>query len=531
MAFKTMRLLYAVQFEIADQADPNRASGTGVLKSVSSWISEWYSVRKSIEISFPETGGTLSPAPSHDVTVTQELSTNSRVIHTGVSWSYPDDNDGNLLWHTRIEIAEFGGMTEFSFQLFLDSIQYLIAPVEFTLRRPRLIGTMLRQFTCSCGDVVLSLEPRELRAETIEDFLKSRLLSVRRRLPIVLVSRTPVSSKWLIDPSDVASSLAGIAETYYLADKWAAFTLTDAIGKLYSCFNGAVRIYWPDFDLAESPYSPVYTPEKLNHLNGPITDILFRQLAAISAFRYVTGPVTTDAREHLQDEKYRHIEELRAAAEDRGDYRELLELSDKENAELHKDNRDLREENASLKSSLELAQENFRAINQSHQEVETRGLEASSEEPETEPRSVEEAVAMAKERYPETLAFQESALESARESPFMQHKKVHQALLAMHEVCLAWRKSRKTKTPMGTFESAFSAKGFVYKPKESITSRGKWSDEYEMPYQGDRVSIEQHIALGKGGPDTCLRIHFHTDEKEEKFIVAHVGRHKTNTRT
>ncbi|MGC2322664.1 MAG: hypothetical protein WA463_08550, partial [Terriglobales bacterium] len=107
----------------------------------------------------------------------------------------------------------------------------------------------------------------------------------------------------------------------------------------------------------------------------------------------------------------------------------------------------------------------------------------------------------------------------------------YQALSAIHEVCLSWRQSRKTKTPMGTFEQAFSMKGFVYKSRESMTSTGKWANEYEMIYKGQRVSIEPHLALGKGGPDTCLRIHFYTEEEEEKFVIAHVGRHKTNTRT
>jgi hypothetical protein len=526
-----MRLLYAVQFEIAPSAEAKPTLAADVLKTVSSWISEWYFTRKSIVITFPASGGVIAPSYNHDLSVSHGVSDGGKVSHTIVSWSYPDENDGNLFWHSRMEIGEFGGLVEFSLQLFLDSTQYLIAPVEFKLRRPRLIGTLLRQFNCVCGDVRLSLEPREVRAETISDFTSTRLLSPNRRLPVVLVSRTPLSGKWLIDPSELADPLAGIAETYYLADKWAAFALTDAVGKLYSCFNGAVRVYWPDFDPAESPFSPIYLPEKLNQIGGKLSDILFGQLAKISAFRYVTGPVTTDAREHLQENRRLEMEELKAAAADRGDLDELLELAVKENTELLGQNGELREQNESLKASLQLAQENFRAICQSQGEDEISGTEIAAEEPGSNPQSVEEAVMAAKEEFGNTLVVQESALESARESPFMQHKKVYQALLAMHEVCLSWRQSRRTKTAIGAFEQVFERKGFTYKPRESMTSKGKWSDEYEMSYKGDRVSIEPHLALGKGGPDTCLRIHFYLDEQDEKFIVAHVGRHKTNTRS
>jgi hypothetical protein len=61
-----------------------------------------------------------------------------------------------------------------------------------------------------------------------------------------------------------------------------------------------------------------------------------------------------------------------------------------------------------------------------------------------------------------------------------------------------------------------------------MTSTGKWAGEYEAMYGGRKVSIEQHLALGKGGPDTCLRIHFYTDNEQGKYVIAHVGRHKTN---
>src|SRR6266567_5670737 len=33
-------------------------------------------------------------------------------------------------------------------------------------------------------------------------------------------------------------------------------------------------------------------------------------------------------------------------------------------------------------------------------------------------------------------------------------------------------------------------------------------------------AIEQHLAIGKGGPDTCLRIHFYTDDEQGKYVVA-----------
>ena len=451
-----------------------------------------------------------------------------------MNWSYPGEVDGNLFWNSRVEIGEFGNRVEFSFQLSFDSAQYLISPVDFHLRRPRIVGILLKEFRCSCGDSELSLEPNEIEVGQIHDFVANRLLSRTRRIPIVLLSRASALEKMLVDPNRLADRLAGIAETYSLKDKWAGFELTDSIGKIYSCYNGALRIYWPGFDPTRSPFSPIYLPEKLTQIGDRVTDELLGLFAGISAFRYVRGPVTTDAIEYLQAERARETETLKADAKERGDLSELLDLASQENEELLKRNGALREENALLNANLALAHENFRAISQTLEVDDVAAHSGSAHLHDgflLEPKSVEEAVVAAKESFGSTLVIQDSALDSARDSPFKQFSKVQQALLAMHEVCLTWRSARKKRAPMGTFEAAFQSKGFEFKPRESTTARGKWGDEYEMTYASKRVSIEPHLALGKGGPDTCLRIHFFIDEDQDKFVVAHVGRHKTNTRS
>lgn len=529
-----MRLLYAVEFEVArkDGATP-LTLGAEVLQHVVWWVTDWYLTRRDIKIELENTAGAFSPVFGHDLELTEISSSIPPVKHTILNWSYPDDNDGNLYWSSRVEIGEFDGRVEVSFQLAFDSSQYLISPVEFSLRRPRLVGLLLKDFRCTCGDMELSLQPREVGVAQVEDFVTNVLCSPTRRLPIVLVSRTVSLENPLIDPNRVSDSLAAIAGTYCLADKWAGFSLRDSIGKIYSCYNGAVRVYWPGFDPALSPFSPIFLPERVVQAGNRLTEDLFRQFAGISAFRYVRGPVTTDAIEHLQRERAKETERLKAAAKESGDWSELLDLASQENEELRKDKRRLTEEVSTLKASLDLAHENFRAISLG-QAAGAGSDEASPIVQDAhgfEPNSVEEAVSTARDEFGATLIFLDSALESATSSPFKQPNKVYQALLAMHEVCLSWRDSLRKKLPMGTFESAFEKRGLEYKPRESMTSKGKWGEEYQTTYRNDRVSIEPHLALGKGGPDTCLRIHFYIDEKEQKFVVAHVGRHKTNTRS
>jgi len=524
-----MRSLYAVQFEVASpKSDDTLDVAEETLRVVDSWISEWYLFRKGIKIEFPVAGGYLNPCQNHELTVSRGVSELGKASHSTVSWSYPEENDGNLLWHSRCEVSKFGGLTEFSFQLLLESIQFYIAPVEFKLQRPRLIATLLRQFVCTHGDERLSTEPRSLSAQGVPEFVQTHLLSRSRRVPIVVVSRTPISEKWLVDPTELADRLAGIAEVQVLDDQWAGYALSDEVGKIYSCYNGAVRLYWPDFDSEASPYSPIYTPDKVRELGGRLVEIIFRQLAAMSAFRFVPGPVAVDALDFLGEQKRKELESIMKAAQERGDYEQFVQMWEKENAELKEKLRQLQEENADLRAGLQLSQDNLRAMWRA-QDVEGIGTAEPVPEEETEPESLEEAVRMAQSNFSETLVFLESAITSAKDSPFKRPKRVSQALLAMHEVCQEWRKSRKGKVAIGLLERRFADKGFTYKPRESMTSTGKWAREYEATYRGRKVPIEEHLALGKGGPDTCLRIHFYKDDEEEKYVIAHVGRHKTNT--
>jgi hypothetical protein len=528
-----MRPLYATQFEVVPRGSMSSGElSAEVLRAIGGWVSEWYLTRKNVTIYFPVGSGTIRPTEGHEVTVGRNVSSNARISHSTVSWAYPYEKDGNILWHSICEVSEFDGQVEFSLQLSLDSLQFYIAPIEFDLKRPRVIGTLISQFDCVYGDTHLSLKPLSVSAQEVANFVQKRLCSKQRRLPIVLISKAQITNKAFVEPFELSERLAGIAEVYVLDDKWAGYALTEQIGKLYGCYSGAIRVYWPDFQFNEAPFSPIYLPERLQTRGGALVEDLFRQFSAISTFRFVHGPVAVDALEALATQKQSEIERIRAVAQESGDYEELLKVADQENSILRSQLNAEHMDNDSLRSSLRLSQENMQAVWQTHEDSrETSSPETLHDDNELDPGSVEEAVEFAQGHFSDTLTFLGAAIESASKSPFKQPRKVYQALLAMHEVCYSWRQSRKTRTPMGSPEQSFATKGFTYKPRESNTSKGKWSDEYETTYQGIRVSIEQHLALGKGGPDTCLRIHFYTDEKEQKYVVAHVGRHKTNTST
>lgn len=59
----------------------------------------------------------------------------------------------------------------------------------------------------------------------------------------------------------------------------------------------------------------------------------------------------------------------------------------------------------------------------------------------------------------------------------------------------------------------------------SPTSPAKWPHEYERRYDGRRITLGPHLALGEGSSEACCRIYFHLDEERRCFVVGHVGNH------
>ncbi len=526
-----MRLVYALQFSITPPTGVVDVSLPDMIKTdVQEWISSWYKQRKDIELSVPATSEVLSPLPFHSLEASFGKAS-SGGVHQAITWRYPAEPDDRLLWESRCEWASLGVETEFSFLLRIASREFLVAPPQFDIRRPRIVRAIISKYRCRSGGCDLSLLPQRVGVATL-DVLLLALGSNERRLPIVLFSVDSYSEKPLADPVDTQDKLVGLAHVFVL-DKWASFKLTDALGKSHSCFNGAIRIYWPGFDPSgDASENPILFPDRIESIHAEdrlVSDHLLRWFAPISSLRFAYGRVPREASAAVQAERQAEIQALREKAKVAGDYDELLRMADEEMAALKKQNAELSQRLESRDDELATAKANMAAL--SLAQAPGIALVATGIVTEAPIRSVRAAVDLAERRFADTLIFLKTAFASADDSPYGQPDKVLQALEAMHDVCRVWRESTQRKESMGSMEEAFASRGFTYKAKESVTSTGKWGEEYTALYDGTRVSVEPHLALGKGGPDTCLRIHFFKDEDEGRFVVAHVGRHKTNLRT
>lgn len=518
-----MRTVYAVSLGLSTRNDTLKASDL-----LSTWIEGWYK-RRGVNFSPPSLDAT--GASSHEPAEGHLFRCSVRALTREpakklleIDWHYPDDYDKGLAWSIRVRMIVGPAAATITLQLAVVGTQFSIQPASIKLGPPRIARELTSLASATLGGYPYSSFPQTVRAEALEPVCEL-LLDAKRPFPVVLVSHDLATERPLIDVDRLAGGVAGLMRVYELADKWAAFRLTEEFGKPFSCYAGAVRIYWPGLTLADDPFKhPAWMPWRLRQLTH--TDELAAQLfstgAEATSFRFFEPADLAELRSEL-DEEERNARRNESSDDADQLLEQLVEAEDVLKA---------------LRQQLTLSQTENRTLRQNLDALIGAPNTAPEEPPPgpaeegdaDEPASVADAVA-AVQGQSKYLMFLESAIESAKSTPYRTPSRALQALQAIDEVANLWVVGLSGGKNAGPLKNLFRQRGFDYKDDVSQTSRGKWGGEYEAKYNGQTIDISPHITIGAKQADTCLSIHMHWDKESKKVVIAHVGRHKTNTKT
>lgn len=507
-----MRTVYACSLRFATPIEPTWAE-------VTAWISGWYANRKPAVV-LPSgwelgTPAPLVPTQGHSLEVTSSKSSSDDSELREVRWRYPDQYDPSLLWASDLAVYADSQEVLFTLALRIASFDFDLRPAKFELGTPRIVRSLVARGGAMVGSTQLPQSFLRVEPSAMPEFV-ALLLDKGRRLPVVVLSPDPFTERLSTNPEALAKTLAGTAVVAVLTSKWAAFALTDELGKQFSCFNGAIRIYWPRFNSQADPFfHRLWLPPEVARTEAGqgFAIELLRVIAPAAAFRFVEPEKIRTFRQTANQSR---LDALRS--EKSQDYEELFDLWDeatKKSTELQRRVDELTTENSTLR-------DNFNAVWTVAPRPEDSTSAAPEQPAEPEVTSIESAIEEAKRRT-KHLHFLPDAIQSAKESPFKQPQKALNALLAIDEVAGSWLLSLKGK------KGAFKELGFDYADDISKTTRGKWGKEYAYKYEGETTSFEPHITIGAKQADKCLSIHMHWDEKRGRVVIAHVGRHKTNT--
>jgi len=350
--------------------------------------------------------------------------------------------------------------------------------------------------------------------------LAALLRSQDRSLPVVLISE---HHGFTLQPrlsEELAKELAGHALVAQI-DTDASYGLTRELGKEWSCYNGAVRIYWPHLSVEANPFDhPLWTQSRL--LYGSVTTeraaerflgMCRRRFMVLSSFGIKPSPLIAKIREAYHREI---LDARRKEAEENKDYASYVKWCEDENARLHKRVQGLQDE-------LEIQRENFRLVT-SFQHDEEASADLTPVE-ELQPQTVTEAVERAMTRFKRSVVFGEdvhAGLDGVDPQSGPPDK------IFRYLETLGLLSEAKRAGGLGTTIVAWLGEKNVSCSPESETIRSNKKEQKKRTWRdgiGSRC-FQFHLKPCEAAPpDRCVRIYFDWDDDRKMIVVGWVGRH------
>ena len=429
-------------------------------------------------------------------------------------------------FETRLSLAGEDGETVLFCQLGTGTIQSAVAPLFFEARCPQAVRDIVRGGGWRLGASQASGDYETFLGREGGRRLRDRIWNENRGLPVVVVSE---HQGFTLHPDlarDLSVDLTGLAVVAQI-DEDASWILSELSGQTWSCFGGAIRLYWPFRATGNDPYShPLWTRQRL--LSGDLDSVtaagrvqsrLRRMVFSQSAFRTAPALITkiredfgAAQREHaLEANDYRELAD--GYARDNSLLKQELADRDMQISSLLDEIVDLKAQNGELITSLQFAGGTASVTAEEY-------LSAS-----LAVETVEDAVLQAMERFNGLVFGRDVDGGVAGLAPDAgPPMKILRYLERLNEMTA----ELETGT-LGTTQHQWLRDRGVDVSGESRTDRNSPAHAAKRTWDdgsGMRRAFEGHLKPSDStSPDRCVRIYFDYDAPIKKTIVGWVGRH------
>jgi hypothetical protein len=400
--------------------------------------------------------------------------------------------------------------------------------------RPRLVPELLSAYAARAGTLPVSARAVRYEATGVERLVRD-LTDPAREIPIVVVSARPDGTS-AIDVPKTAGYLAGIARVVRLVDFDAAMALTREVGKTLSCFEGAVRIYWPGFSPDDDRYEhPLWIAAAIadGGMAGAMPRMLLRRIGAVAARRVEPDPAVLALARTVERARAQTVARQRRETAtgdlEQLEQEELLRLAWAEIDQLNDRIAALERENQDLQELVARGFSSRAAFRDAREEGDPEEEGKAERDRIGELQTLADAVRLAGATLAGPhLELTESALKSAEKAPFRgPPQPAFAALSAIAAVADRYHSGRLDRP----FAEEFKDLGQDFRANVSPTALGHYPNHYTFVSSKGKVEVGPHLALGRGNRRTSLRIYWHVDNAERRFVVCHVGEHLPDTTT
>lgn len=216
-----------------------------------------------------------------------------------------------------------------------------------------------RHWECTSGDEILSDQPVGVDADHLEGF-KISVLSSTRTCPVVYLSRSQDTGRPGILDEPLAKLLCGAAKVYVAESTKVDPELEKLLGD-FTTWNGGIRVYQPGVNIhsqADQKRHRFFTPTDIRRLGKD--EVTMQIVRACCRRAQIFGPNDLVSIEAIvSNARRRRLHELfhEAGPESAPELVELAQDLARQNEDLQRDKRRLREENDLLRMDYETRKE------------------------------------------------------------------------------------------------------------------------------------------------------------------------------
>lgn len=428
---------------------------------------------------------------------------------------------------TSIEVASTSDCTQLGISL--GALAKSLSPCEIDPSPPRILGLLFDlPLRWTYGTSPLSSAPEVLRGRAGGLEAARHIWNHNRLVPTIVIS---AEEGFVLHPgieSSISRDLLGLANVLRI-DEEAAWCLTQEYGKDWSCYAGAIRLYWPAVERFSSPFDhPLWTPQRLlegavdsNAAARRLRTELRRLVVSRSGLCIPSPPLISEL---LRDARHEEIDGIRARAKSEGDdqawVNEIFESWSKAtdlNEELREQIQDLTTERDALVESLR------------YQTAHVAGEAAPQLAPalEAPPSTVRDAVTLAASRYSRHLRFGSDVWEGVNDvrADSSTAAKVYRSLEALAELGRATEDGKVLGANVLQWLAARGEKASGESATTNSSPKSRKHRTWEDGY-GNRRYFEHHLKPKEAtSPDQCVRIYFDHEPTASVVVIGWVGRH------